>query len=148
VQALRQFGENYELISLIMPGRDRKACRNKFKAEDRRNPNRITWSLNNRLDYGTSPRPCCTLRILTYSTDISTLSRMTGKDFSGPTPAIRMPTPILPPNPPAEKDGAPSGSSSKAATPKPKPRRKGKTQALAPDEEIVGAADTFMDTED
>ncbi|EIN13998.1 hypothetical protein PUNSTDRAFT_58114 [Punctularia strigosozonata HHB-11173 SS5] len=52
-QALQQFGENYELISLILPGRDRKACKNKFKAEDKRNPNRITYCLKNRLPYGT-----------------------------------------------------------------------------------------------
>ncbi|GJE85855.1 transcription initiation factor TFIIIB, Bdp1 subunit [Phanerochaete sordida] len=74
--ALQQFGENYELISYIMPGRDRKACKNKFKAEDKRNPNRITWCLKNRRPY-----------------DMQTLSRMTGKDFSGPTPVIKAPTP-------------------------------------------------------
>ncbi|KAI0375147.1 hypothetical protein BV20DRAFT_934012, partial [Pilatotrama ljubarskyi] len=75
--ALSQFGENYELISYVLPGRDRKACKNKFKAEDKRNPARITHCLNNRRPY-----------------DIATLSRMTGKDFSGPTPEIRAPTPL------------------------------------------------------
>ncbi|EKM61346.1 uncharacterized protein PHACADRAFT_204514 [Phanerochaete carnosa HHB-10118-sp] len=74
--ALQQFGENYELISYVLPGRDRKACKNKFRAEDRRNPNRITWCLKNRRPY-----------------DMQTLSRMTGKDFSGPTPVIKAPTP-------------------------------------------------------
>lgn len=74
--ALQQFGENYELISYVLPGRDRKACKNKFKAEDKRNPNRITWCLKNRRPY-----------------DMQTLSRMTGKDFSGPTPVIKAPTP-------------------------------------------------------
>ncbi|KAL6298697.1 hypothetical protein BKA93DRAFT_743594 [Sparassis latifolia] len=74
--ALSQFGENYELISYVLPGRDRKACKNKFKAEDKKNPNRITYCLNNRRPY-----------------DIQKLSRMTGKDFSGPTPVIRAPTP-------------------------------------------------------
>jgi len=72
--ALSQFGENYELISYVLPGRDRKACKNKFKAEDRKNPNRITYCLNNRIPY-----------------DMQTLSRMTGKDFSGPVPEIRAP---------------------------------------------------------
>ncbi|KAF7979412.1 hypothetical protein HWV62_42532 [Athelia sp. TMB] len=72
--ALSQFGENYELISFILPGRDRKACKNKFKAEDKRNSHRINFCLNNRIPY-----------------DINTLSRMTGKDFSGPTPEIRAP---------------------------------------------------------
>lgn len=53
-QALSQFGENYELISYVLPGRDRKACKNKFKAEDKKNPARITFCLNNRVPYGTS----------------------------------------------------------------------------------------------
>ncbi|KAI0652000.1 hypothetical protein C8Q79DRAFT_935719 [Trametes meyenii] len=75
--ALSQFGENYELISYVLPGRDRKACKNKFKAEDKKDPARITYCLNNRRPY-----------------DIETLSRMTGKDFSGPTPEIRAPTPL------------------------------------------------------
>ncbi|KAI6136293.1 hypothetical protein F5141DRAFT_994932 [Pisolithus sp. B1] len=72
--ALSQFGENYELISYVLPGRDRKACKNKFKAEDKRNPNRIDFCLKNRRPY-----------------DMQTLSRMTGKDFDGPTPEIRAP---------------------------------------------------------
>ncbi|KAG6380848.1 hypothetical protein JVT61DRAFT_5234 [Boletus reticuloceps] len=72
--ALSQFGENYELISYVLPARDRKACKNKFKTEDKKNPQRINYCLNNRKPY-----------------DIQTLSRMTGKDFSGPTPEIRAP---------------------------------------------------------
>ncbi|KAL0581645.1 hypothetical protein V5O48_000346 [Marasmius crinis-equi] len=80
--ALAQYGENYELISYVLPGRDRKACKNKFKAEDKRDPGRINHCLNNRVPV-----------------DMKTLSRMTGKDFSGPTPQIAVPTP--PPPPPA-----------------------------------------------
>lgn len=72
--ALSQFGENYELISYVLPGRDRKQCKNKFKIEDKKNPARITYCLNNRRPY-----------------DIQTLSRLTGKDFSGPTPVITAP---------------------------------------------------------
>ncbi|EMD41887.1 hypothetical protein CERSUDRAFT_129101 [Gelatoporia subvermispora B] len=75
--ALSQFGENYELISYVLPGRDRKACKNKFKAEDKKNSARITYCLTHRRPY-----------------DMETLSRMTGKDFSGPTPEIRAPTPL------------------------------------------------------
>ncbi|KAH9858041.1 hypothetical protein C2E23DRAFT_855937 [Lenzites betulinus] len=78
--ALSQFGENYELISYVLPGRDRKACKNKFKAEDKKNSARITYCLQNRRPY--------------VCPDIATLSRMTGKDFSGPTPEIRAPTPL------------------------------------------------------
>ena len=47
-QALMQHGENYELIAYMLPGRDRKSCKNKFKVEDKRNPARINFCLNNR----------------------------------------------------------------------------------------------------
>ncbi|KAK1233740.1 hypothetical protein PQX77_003087 [Marasmius sp. AFHP31] len=81
--ALAQYGENYELISYVLPGRDRKACKNKFKAEDKRDPGRINHCLNNRIPV-----------------DMKTLARMTGKDFSGPTPQIAAPAPPPPPPPP------------------------------------------------
>ncbi|KAE9400568.1 hypothetical protein BT96DRAFT_764277, partial [Gymnopus androsaceus JB14] len=75
-EALSQYGENYELISYVLPGRDRKSCKNKFKAEDKRNPGRINYCLNN-----------------STPVDMDTLSRMTGRDFSGPTPEIAIPKP-------------------------------------------------------
>ena len=53
VKALSQFGENYELIAYVLPGRDRKSCKNKFKIEDKRNPARINFTLNNRSEIGT-----------------------------------------------------------------------------------------------
>ncbi|KAF9460104.1 hypothetical protein BDZ94DRAFT_1284069 [Collybia nuda] len=74
--ALSQYGENYELIAYVLPGRDRKSCKNKFKAEDKKNPARINYCLSNSIPV-----------------DMTTLSRMTGKDFSGPVPEIRAPTP-------------------------------------------------------
>ncbi|KAF9537813.1 hypothetical protein CPC08DRAFT_531776, partial [Agrocybe pediades] len=74
--ALAQYGENYELIAYVLPGRDRKACKNKFKVEDKRNHARINHCLENSIPV-----------------DMKTLSRMTGKDFSGPVPEIRVPTP-------------------------------------------------------
>ncbi|KIY51249.1 hypothetical protein FISHEDRAFT_16197, partial [Fistulina hepatica ATCC 64428] len=73
--ALQQHGENYELISYMLPGRDRKACKSKFKAEDKKNAARINQCLNNRIPI-----------------DFASLSRVTGKDFSGPVPEISMPT--------------------------------------------------------
>ncbi|KAF5384882.1 hypothetical protein D9615_001314 [Tricholomella constricta] len=78
--ALAQYGENYELIAYVLPGRDRKSCKNKFKAEDKKNPARINHCLNNNIPV-----------------DMVTLSRMTGKDFSGPVPEIRVrsPQPIV-----------------------------------------------------
>ncbi|KAF9454085.1 hypothetical protein P691DRAFT_798361 [Macrolepiota fuliginosa MF-IS2] len=74
--ALAQYGENYELIAYVLPGRDRKSCKNKFKAEDKKNHARINYCLNNRIPV-----------------DMKTLERMTGKDFSGPVPEIRAPPP-------------------------------------------------------
>ncbi|KAF8973651.1 hypothetical protein BDZ97DRAFT_1912126 [Flammula alnicola] len=75
--ALAQYGENYELIAYVLPGRDRKSCKNKFKVEDKRNHARINHCLNNSIPV-----------------DMKTLSRMTGKDFSGPVPEIRAPPPM------------------------------------------------------
>ena len=63
-QALSQFGENYELISYVLPGRDRKACKNKFKTEDKKNPARITYCLNNRAPYGELCPSCLTAPVL------------------------------------------------------------------------------------
>ncbi|KAG6885263.1 hypothetical protein C0993_003953 [Termitomyces sp. T159_Od127] len=50
--ALAQYGENYELIAYVLPGRDRKSCKNKFKAEDRKNSARIDHCLNNKRPVG------------------------------------------------------------------------------------------------
>lgn len=85
--ALGQFGENYEMISIMLPGRDRTACKNKFKAEDKRNPARITDFLKNRIPI-----------------DMKALEQRTGKDFSGPTPVIRTPQPFHPPTPAQVKE--------------------------------------------
>ncbi|PSS05466.1 hypothetical protein PHLCEN_2v3846 [Hermanssonia centrifuga] len=115
-QALSQFGENYELISYVLPGRDRKACKNKFKAEDKRDPARITYCLKNRIPY-----------------DMATLTRLTGKDFSGPTPEIRAPTPL---RMPTEANEVPAVDTETAI----KTRKQSKTPR--PDrgeEEIIGS---------
>ncbi|KAJ2914282.1 hypothetical protein MD484_g6135, partial [Candolleomyces efflorescens] len=118
--ALMQHGENYELIAYMLPGRDRKSCKNKFKVEDKRNPARINYCLNNR----TAP-------------DIEYLSRMTGKDFSGPVPEIRAPPrpAIIPP------PEVPQEASQEAATTK----RKRRTKTTGPEEGlvIIGDADAM-----
>lgn len=51
-KALSQYGENYELIAYVLPGRDRKSCKNKFKAEDKKNPARINYCLRNSIPVG------------------------------------------------------------------------------------------------
>lgn len=68
--------------------------------------------------------------------DIATLSRMTGKDFSGPTPDIRAPTPVrmpeLPEGPPKEVVEAELA---------PVKKRRGKKAAKVDDVEILGDID-------
>ncbi|KAF8274116.1 hypothetical protein EI94DRAFT_1714765 [Lactarius quietus] len=101
--ALSQFGENYELISYVLPGRDRKACKAKFKTEDKKNSHRINHSLKNRVPY-----------------DMQTLSKMTGKDFSGPVPVIRTKAhPNMEPTHPETEDVAPSAIRKQSRTPGP-----------------------------
>ncbi|KAH8119876.1 hypothetical protein DFH11DRAFT_1685346 [Phellopilus nigrolimitatus] len=116
--ALSQFGENYELISYVLPGRDRKSCKNKFKTEDKKNSNRITFCLNNRVPY-----------------DMQTLSRLTGRDFSGPTPEIRAPEiPTLA----EEPQGEPTPEQ-----PARKTRKKSRTPCTTDDVEVMGDVETF-----
>jgi transcription factor TFIIIB component B'' len=97
-QALAQYGENYELIALVLPGRDRKACKNKFKAEDKKNPAKINHYLKIRLPMGMYTSPWCQRSWSDSLVDIKALSASTGKDFSGPTPEIKALSvaPILP----------------------------------------------------
>ncbi|KAF8463395.1 hypothetical protein JB92DRAFT_3066625 [Gautieria morchelliformis] len=69
--ALRQFGQNFDLIARVLPGRTYRMCKNKFKAEDKKHPGLIDDALKNGV-----------------AVDLGALSRITGKDFSGPTPVI------------------------------------------------------------
>ena len=136
---MSQFGENYELISLVMPGRDRKACKNKFKLEDKKNSSRITFCLQNRKPYGEWGDFMSYGMILILSSDMQTLSRLTGKDFSGPTPevgALQIPTPA--PALPTQEglSGTPENSTRKV-------RKKSATPSHISDVEVVGDADTF-----
>ncbi|KAJ3037931.1 Transcription factor TFIIIB component B [Rhizophlyctis rosea] len=47
-EALSYFGTNFELMSLIFPGLDRKHLRNKYNHEDKINPSRVTAAQHNR----------------------------------------------------------------------------------------------------
>ncbi|KAF8506721.1 hypothetical protein F5888DRAFT_1629905 [Russula emetica] len=111
--ALSQFGENYELMSYVLPGRDRKACKAKFKTEDKKNSQRINYCLKNRIPY-----------------DMQTLSRMTGKDFSGPVPVIRAKPPpnLEPSNPDAESASIASRKQSRTPGPT-RPSKEGGVEA-------------------
>ncbi|KAJ2758430.1 hypothetical protein IWQ57_006834, partial [Coemansia nantahalensis] len=58
-QQLRKFGSDFEMISSVMPDRCRYDIRNKFKLEERKNPQRITDTLLRRRpqDVGAPPAP-------------------------------------------------------------------------------------------
>ncbi|KAJ2712073.1 hypothetical protein H4R19_002944 [Coemansia spiralis] len=58
-QQLRRFGSDFEMIASVMPNRCRYDIRNKFKLEERKNPQRITDTLLRRRpeDVGTPPPP-------------------------------------------------------------------------------------------
>ena len=65
LQALRQFGQNFDLIARVLPGRTYQMCKNKFKSEDKKNSGLIDDALKNGIAVGAfdplSPR----LHILT-----------------------------------------------------------------------------------
>ncbi|KAJ7651740.1 hypothetical protein DFH06DRAFT_1134940 [Mycena polygramma] len=119
-EALSQHGENYELISLVLPGRSRTACKNKFKTEDKKDSARINRCLENRIPI-----------------DMQTLTRITGRDFSGPVPIIKAPTPPPVPEPSAEDRSEPG-------TPH-VVRKRSRSRALSSMEgvEIIGDADSY-----
>ena len=64
--------------------------------------------------------------------DMETLSRMTGKDFSGPVPEIRTPTPL----PNAEVDGSATGDGERSA-PRPTPKRNNNRRKAADDGVVI-----------
>ncbi|CAK5264512.1 unnamed protein product [Mycena citricolor] len=122
--ALSQHGENYELISLMLPGRSRTACKNKFKAEDKKDTARINRCLESRIPV-----------------DIKSLTSITGRDFSGPVPVFRIPTP--PPVAPKESQSVePEGRGSsvrKRSRSRSKARQSGAEEGL----EILGDIDSY-----
>lgn len=127
--ALSQYGENYELIAYVLPGRDRKSCKNKFKAEDKKNHARINYCLNNRIPV-----------------DMKMLERMTGKDFSGPTPEIRAPPPppsVVVPLEPTEGTSGDTRSQT-AASKQVKKRSRSRTAGLEDGVTIVGDVDSIQ----
>ncbi|KAL5533930.1 hypothetical protein ACEPAG_390 [Sanghuangporus baumii] len=128
--ALSQFGENYELISYLLPGRDRRSCKAKFKIEDKKNPSRINYCLQNRVPV-----------------DIQTLSRLTGRDFSGPTPEIRTPEIVEPAESVQgqEQEQHHGGKEVQEEEEPPirKQHKRSKTPGIADDVEVVGDVETF-----
>lgn len=76
----------------------------------------------------------------TFDIDMKTLSRMTGKDFSGPVPEIRVPPP--PPLVPGEGDKA--IGSTENTSPSVKKRSRSKSRGATDSGVVVlGDAETF-----
>jgi len=80
------------------------------------------------------------LRITFTPADIQTLARMTGKDFSGPVPIIKAPTPLRMVEddlPVQQKEGAPAV------------RKKSRTPGLQPvnNAEILGDVEDYEDND-
>ena len=68
---------------------------------------------------------------------------MTGKDFSGPTPEIRIPERLRLDGDEDQPDAAgPESSAGESSAKKPKPRKKSRTPS-ANDVEILGDVETF-----
>lgn len=80
----------------------------------------------------------CSHRVTNLFEDMKTLSRMTGKDFTGPVPEIRAPTP-LPPIPPAEDDPVEDTQTQPAI----KKRSRSKSHGLDSGVVVIGDAETF-----
>lgn len=70
---LRMFHTNFDLIARLLPNRTRTMVRNKYRAEDKNHPAKVTLHLSSKMR-------------LPY--DLELLSRETGLDFSGPIPHI------------------------------------------------------------
>jgi transcription factor TFIIIB component B'' len=126
---------------MLLPGRDRRACKNKFKAEDKRNPERINYTLKNAIPVGKPFNSTFLHFEFTHRADIHTLSQRSGRDFSGPTPQISVPAPLL------SVDETHAGSSTSATREvlnhQPKSRRKNRSRATAQEEglQVVGGID-------
>ncbi|KAF7303257.1 HTH myb-type domain-containing protein [Mycena kentingensis (nom. inval.)] len=121
--ALSQHGENYELLSMVLPGRSRTACKNKFKAEDKKDPARINRCLDNRIPI-----------------DFATLGRLTGRDFSGPTPIISAPSP-----PPVPTESVEPMEPETPASRRKRSRSRSRPLSAADGVEIIGDAETYKD---
>jgi hypothetical protein len=93
---LRQHGGDYEQISKRM-GRDRKQIKNKVKAEEKRNPERIKHAFANRLRLGQFRSNSKYQTYLTRRTDRESLKRDLGIDLDAGRPFdledVRQPSP-------------------------------------------------------
>lgn len=75
---------------------------------------------------------------------MNTLSRMTGKDFSGPVPEIAVPPPVIMPTLTQNEE---TDKTSRPTTPGLVSKRKSRKAALADGVEIMGSVDDYVDTD-
>ena len=94
-QALSQFGTDFELISALFPGRNRREIKLKWTKEDKINSKKITAALMQRKKIGACriyPESSRLELIFARHTiaDLDSYSKLSGQDLSGPMPADPM----------------------------------------------------------
>jgi transcription factor TFIIIB component B'' len=133
------------LISYVLPGRDRKSCKNKFKAEDKKNPARINYCLDNRIPVGSRTFYEHLNHFYSHSSlDINALSRMTGRDFSGPLPEFTMAEPVPPAAVQAQESQSEGATEDRPMTTL-KSRKRSRSRPLEEGLMVIGDLDTFID---
>ena len=100
---------------------------------------RVDQCLKNRTPYGTQTPLILLKNYAQSSADIQTLARMTGKDFSGPVPVIKAPTPLKM----VEDDPPPQRRKEETPTLKKKNHTPGKRPA-SQEEEVLGDVDDYQ----
>ncbi len=109
-------------------------------------PARINHCLNNSIPVGNTIFVSHQNFIINiFKLDMKTLSRMTGKDFSGPVPEIRIPPPMLPLTAPTEGEGNASNNVPVENT-SPRVKKRSRSRSHGGTESgvlVLGDADTF-----
>ena len=84
-EALSMFGTDFEIISRLFPGRSRRQIKNKFNCEERKEPQRVTQALKNRVQAGEFAWPQLSGRtLLTSCVDMNEYSALAGQQFPDP----------------------------------------------------------------
>lgn len=83
-EALSMFGTDFEMISMLFPGRSRRQIKNKFNCEERKEAARVTQALKHRIAVGVySPYLTNHCTLLTRI-DMGEYSQLAGKQFPDP----------------------------------------------------------------
>lgn len=77
LQALAVFGQDYSMMGRFFPGRERKHLKNKFKAEEKANPDRVADTLRLHVHIG----PQCAGPLLLEAAEVIQVSGTYGSFF-------------------------------------------------------------------